>query len=79
MFAQLQAEMETYAINSDKLYVSKRALYDLINVLAGFAVNGTACGACEMSNRSANEALERFAHSTGITRDVAYEGAKAAK
>jgi len=72
MYAQIKAEMETY----DKLHVSSIALYDLINVMSGVASNATACGACQLLNRSANEVLDRFEQATGVKREEAYRGAK---
>lgn len=32
----------------------------LINALKGIAANATKCGACEMNNRVATEALDKF-------------------
>src|SRR6187549_2814792 len=72
MYAQLKAEMETY----DKISISRLALYDLINVMCGVASNATACGACQLLNQSANEALDRFEQTTGVTREEAYRGAQ---
>ena len=69
--------------NGDKRNVSvieipRDALYELINAMSGFATNATACGACEMGNRIARDALARFAERTGVTADEAYYGRRKA-
>jgi hypothetical protein len=68
MRAQVAAEI----IRTDAI-VPRAAIYDLLNVLSGFASNATACGACQMGNLSAREALERFAAATGISAEMAYK------
>ena len=50
------------------------ALYELVNAMSGFASNATQCGACQMSNNIARNALKRFEEKTGVTADDAYYG-----
>ncbi len=68
MRAQVAAEVALH----DKLYVSRASLYALLNSLAGIASNATQCGACRMGVEIADEALNRFEASTGISREIAY-------
>ncbi len=69
MRAQVEAEFE---LAHDRVIVSRASLYQLLNSLSGIAANATACGACAMGASIADEALERFAHATGVTREMAY-------
>lgn len=78
MESQLKAEFElAHAPDADRLYISRRSLYALLNSLAGIASNATACGACAMGASIAHEALDRFEHQTGISREASYQGMKA--
>jgi hypothetical protein len=57
--------------------VTERAVFDLVNSLAGIASCATSCGCCAMHREIAAEALAKFQAATGITPEAAYQGARA--